>query len=285
MRINRLINICIWPLILGGLFACNSEPTICERFHANGKLQYRVPCDGGIYNGLYEEYNRSGDLWVTRMYVNGVVEDTVRYYYSRTGELLKEVPMKADQKEGRAREYEKDGTLKREQDFVAGKRNGGDREYHSNGKVVARLTTYKDNQKNGPFIRKGSDGTVLTQGAYVEDIPFGDWTHFYASGEPLAQFTYKNGVRKGQFFIVRKDGTPFVSGFYNGGMIDGPVRYYDKLGKHFFSEIWSVNTNLDHDFTTGLEKEYKGDNAGFYHPADRTYILMSRDSVIVTQTL
>lgn len=127
--------------------------TLCQEFYDDGRLKSEVECKGGVFNGLYKEYHKNGDLWKEVHYQDNVVVDTTRYYYSRTGELLKEVPMKAGAREGISTEYYKNGQAK-------------------------ILTTFRANQLDGPKIWFTETGDTTQYISYQKGIPHG-WVRAY----------------------------------------------------------------------------------------------------------
>ena len=93
------------------LLSCSDEDRICTTYYDSGEVRSTVPCPDGIRNGTMSIFHKSGTLWNTKEYVNGMVQDTMRFYYSRTGDVLRAVPMKDNEKHGRAVEYDKKGNL------------------------------------------------------------------------------------------------------------------------------------------------------------------------------
>ncbi|MEL7341353.1 MAG: hypothetical protein AAGM67_12800, partial [Bacteroidota bacterium] len=82
-------------LTLGLLLACNSKRDwICTDYYDTGEVKSTVPCPEGVKNGVMRIFHKSGTLWNTLVYVDGVVQDTMRFYYSKTGKVLRAVPMK-----------------------------------------------------------------------------------------------------------------------------------------------------------------------------------------------
>lgn len=246
-----------------GLGSCDSSPTICTSYYKQDKLKYEVPCKKGVFEGTYREYNRSGDLWVVKHYVEGVEEDTTRYYYSRTGELLKQVPMLHGQKHGQAVEFYKDGARKRVQQYEQGQRVGEDVRYHEDGQTLQERTTYVANRQEGPYLRQSASGQALVQGQYEAGQAVGTWTHRYANGKVKARFRYEVGQKHGPFEILRANGNFYLKGTYQHGLVSGTVTYFNRAGYEAYTERWRRGKNLDYDPATRMDQQYEENKGGF----------------------
>ena len=86
----------IWILIAGLaltftiLSGCSDEAYICTSKYASGELESEVPCDkhSGTYDGEMRVYHKSGKLWKTKYFVDGIEEDTTRFYFYKSLNLL-----------------------------------------------------------------------------------------------------------------------------------------------------------------------------------------------------
>jgi antitoxin component YwqK of YwqJK toxin-antitoxin module len=274
MRGFLFLVVCTW-------LSCGQEPTLCTSYYSQDKLKYEVPCKDGLFHGTYREYNRAGNLWVVKHYVDGVVEDTTRYYYARSGELLKEVAMLHDKKQGQSVEYAEDGSRKRVQHFEQDRRVGEELTYHPDGKTIEELKTYRDHQLNGPYRRQDETGQVLLEGTYQAGEPAGTWVHFYPDGNPKAHFTFEAGEKAGPFDVLRPNGQPFVKGKYRRGKVDGLISYFNAAGQPVYEERWKLGTNLDHDQGSGLDREYDVNQGGFYDASQHFRIKVSQQTVTI----
>ncbi len=261
--------------------SCGPKETICKKKFSNGSLEYEVPCIGGVFNGEYREYNRAGDLWITKTFVKGVEVDTTRYYYSRTGEILKEIPMRLGEKHGLAKEYYKDGNLKRVQQFSQGVRNGEDATYYPRSTQIHFTKTYRGGVPEGDYRRYTPDGKTALEGQYAQGKASGEWKHYYPSGKLKAQWNYRTGMAQGDFLVLRLNGQPYLKGSFRDGLVNGTVNYHDSRGNASYQERWSRGVNLEFDQASGLESSYPDNKAAFWLLKERTYLYLSPDSVMI----
>lgn len=212
------------------LSGCEEKLYDCTRHDDDGNLKYIVPCDGnGVYHGEYLEYHKTGKLWERRFYVNGLQEDTTRYFFYKTGEVLKEVPMKEGKKHGLTRQFREDGTVLKSETFVDGYHTGPSSHYYESGSPRETIH-FEEDQKTGPYFFFAEDSTVLVQGEYYQGGKYGKWTHFDYDGTKLAVITYYNDKKEGGFTVFNKEGMPYTSGNFEGDYLSGDVNFYDAEG-------------------------------------------------------
>jgi antitoxin component YwqK of YwqJK toxin-antitoxin module len=193
------------------LWGCGDKFGTCEGYYKSGELKYKVPCNETkrIFDGLYKEYTKEGELRLTKNYIDGKVQDTVRYYFPATGDLQKIVPFINDDPHGQAIEYYLSGKLKETQDFVNGKKHGffryytpdsvlylevyyekGNREKatrrfrKSDGKLV-EVISYRQGTRSGPYVKYDEKGRILLKGQYEQALPVGEWTFRMKSFDKL----------------------------------------------------------------------------------------------------
>ncbi|MEL6591049.1 MAG: hypothetical protein AAFQ68_13255, partial [Bacteroidota bacterium] len=93
---------------------------MCTEYYDTGEVKSTVPCPDGVKNGTMRIFHKSGTLWNSLEYIDGVVQDTMRFYYSKTGKVLRAVPMKDGKKNGRAVEYDKKDQIVKTIDYKDG---------------------------------------------------------------------------------------------------------------------------------------------------------------------
>lgn len=209
---------------------CGDKMYDCTRHDSEGNLKSTVPCDeNGVYQGEYLEYHKTGKLWERRVYVNGLQEDTTRYFFYKTGNVLKEVPMTAGKKHGAVRTFRKDGSVEKSESFAEGLLFGPTTEYYENG-FPRETFTYDQGQRSGPYFFHAEDSTVIVAGEYFQGAKYGKWSHSDYDGTTLAVLTYYNNKKEGGFSVFKENGMPFLSGDFAGGFLHGDVNFYDQEG-------------------------------------------------------
>ncbi|MEO0468134.1 MAG: hypothetical protein AAF206_00835 [Bacteroidota bacterium] len=255
------------------LSACGegeSGPKICQEFHGNGALKHEVPCLNGVPEGEMKIYHANGDLRATKFFVNGLEEDTARYFYSKTGDVLKTVPMIAGKRNGQAIEYDKKGRLIETTDYQEDLKHGAEIRYFPDSEQIQEKKEYAEGYLHGKYAAFSAAGNPVREGEYYYDRKFGKWRMFRKDGSLLATFTYFSGQRQGGFGVFRKNGIPFLSGQYQEGKIQGEVKYFNSGG-----EIRRVENWFDGQKTGSVASE----NPSFQ--ADNFKIQILEDTVII----
>lgn len=208
MKIIKLLAL----LSLVGLYSCGEKWGTCTTYYKDGEtVRSKVPCNlkNGYKNGVMKIFKKNGDLWQTIVYVENKIEDTTRFYYSRSGEILKVVPMLHGQKEGTAIEYSRDGKVLKEQPYKDGKKEGTHKEFDEDGRLIAeeyfmnglkeKVSTYYyeesdqlkesisfiQNVRNGAYQKFDEKGRLILSGAYKNGRPTGEWTFRSVLGTTL----------------------------------------------------------------------------------------------------
>jgi antitoxin component YwqK of YwqJK toxin-antitoxin module len=98
MRYASHLLICLG---LAGAFGagsgCSDPDQICTVLYDSGELRSKVPCPNGVSHGQMEIYSKNGALWCTKEYIDGEVQDTMRFFFP-SGEVQRTVPMKDGKK-------------------------------------------------------------------------------------------------------------------------------------------------------------------------------------------
>lgn len=209
---------------------CEEKMYDCTRHDSEGNLKSTVPCDeNGVYQGEYLEYHKTGKLWERRFYVDGLQEDTTRYFFYKTGNVLKEVPMKAGKKHGTVRTFQKDGLVEKSETYDQGLLSGATTIHYKNG-FPKETYTYDQGQRSGPYFFHAEDSTVIVAGEYYQGAKYGKWSHYDYNGTLLAVISYYNNKKEGGFSVFREGGMPYLSGEFAGGFLHGEVNFYDLEG-------------------------------------------------------
>ncbi|MCI4668503.1 MAG: hypothetical protein MRZ79_10220 [Bacteroidia bacterium] len=189
-------------LLMVGLSSCGDKFGTCTTYYEDGEtVRSKVPCNLSTNekNGIMRVYKKNGDLWKTMVYVDNMLEDTTRFFYSRTGEPLKTVPMQKDKRHGVAKEYFKNGKVKREQPYINNLKEGFHRIYDEEGRILSETyynkglkekiaitnfedvdqlhekISYKQNRRYGAYEKYNQQGKLVLKGEYRNGYPVGTW--------------------------------------------------------------------------------------------------------------
>ncbi|MEO0897826.1 MAG: hypothetical protein AAFY71_15575 [Bacteroidota bacterium] len=178
------------------LASCGDKYGNCITYYEDGEtIRTVVPCNmsKGIKNGVMKTYRKNGDIWNTKTYVDNVVEDTTKYYYSYGGELLKTVPMAKGERNGQSVEYYRNGQVKAETDYTNNKKDGAKREYTKKGKLLLE-EFYKKGLKEKVASYYFDKGEILREKiSYIQDVRNGAYEQYNEKGKLLLKGAYKNG--------------------------------------------------------------------------------------------
>ena len=209
----------------------DSKPTVKEEFHEYGWLisrtNYQSVLDGGEKHGLFEQYYKNGQLFITGYYENGQREGLWEEY-RESGLLMKKVNYKNGQREGRFEQYHKNLQL-----FITGYYENGQpeglwRNYHENGQLRA-IVRHNNGQREGRFEQYHNNGQLYIKGTYKK----GPDT---VADDPIEAFTgfSKGGQLDGRIIQYREDGTLQRAAEYKDGLVDGVAELFDENGKLFY---------------------------------------------------
>lgn len=179
------------------LVACQSKdtgPKICQAFHRNGALKYEVPCQNGVFHGLYKQYSEDGNLWRETVYEQGVMVDTTRYYYSKLGKILKVIPMVEGKISGVSTEFYKSGTVRQVTNYVAGQKTGPMYTLSETGDTTAYVT-YQGDLADGPARMYRPDGSLILVAHMDQDSLLPEMRYYPEQWRELQPNTFHVGDR------------------------------------------------------------------------------------------
>lgn len=177
-------------------------------------------------------YDTTGRLLSHTSWRDGLVHGPVILYDS-LGRKAWVVTYKKGQKHGPDIYYYPDGTMHWERNNRRGKHHGPSTSYHPNGRVEWRKG-YRDGRLHGERVLYDSTGTLFT-GEYLTVFPAG-----------LGQYKTicTNGRPHGVLVVLHGDGAIRYTGAYNKGYPDGEFLYYNKDGKVYRKEYYSMGKFL-----------------------------------------
>lgn len=176
----------------------DSKPTTKETFHSNGQLHQRInyqpKSDGGLIEGLYEEYYDSGVLKVKANYKDGKLDGSYEEYYFRG-----EIKVKANYKSDKL-----DGPFKR---------------YYITGKPLLK-TFYRNGNKDG--LEENFDYESVERTTYKNGVKDGLYEFICDNGQLKVRTTYRNGLRHGKIEEYYCNGQlDFIGNYVDGVIQDG----------------------------------------------------------------
>ncbi|WNJ18084.1 hypothetical protein [Pontibacter sp. G13] len=259
---------------------CDSGPKFCTEHYSNGQVKYSVQCDPatGDYMGLMKEYHRNGELWKTRYFDEGKENDTTYFFYSKTGDIFRKLPMQNGEKHGLAQSFHPDGTLKQSGRYQFNRKEGEHISFYSNGEMESRIV-FEGGTEVGVRTDFFKNGAVKFRGEFKDGERHGVWKYYDRSGNSLAEFTFRNGQRMGPFSIFRPNGKMYLMGSYTLGMIDSELHYFTVNGSKFATEDWRMGENQDYDAIKGLKQSYEEDFQKFYVHLDKVFISVKGDDI------
>ena len=199
-RLSLCAGIAFVVATLGDL-AAEPERTL----HPNGKVHEVIPRVDGWIQGVYLEYNDSG-------------------------QLLREIPHKDNRWHGTAKFYHANGKLREETEYLLGVKHGMRRTFHENGEKHEEMS-YKKDWLEGLYREWAENGRLQREVPHKDNEWHGEVKFYHPNGELSEVNTRTNG---------RLDGprrTYFVSGAvkeemtYKDGWVQGLYREFDEFGE------------------------------------------------------
>ncbi|MFD2287734.1 toxin-antitoxin system YwqK family antitoxin [Pedobacter petrophilus] len=153
-----------------------------------GHLECKLVYKRGVRNGLKENYDHDGKVWLRQEYKDGK-QDGLSEMYSN-GQLNNKSEYKKDKKDGKQLSY-------------------------SSGKVLSE-TEYKDGLRDGMSKTYGLDGKPVSEINYKADKQDG-LTTMYAMGNKTMDFVFKGGKKHGIGHMYKPDGSLVFTSYYLNG--------------------------------------------------------------------
>jgi len=172
----------------------DSKPTTKETFHSNGQLHQRInyqpKSDGGLIEGLYEEYYDSGVLKVKANYKDGKLDGSYEEYYFR-GEIKVKANYKSDKLDGPFKRYYITGKPLLKTFYRNGNKDGLEEifDYES-----VERTTYKNGVKDGLYEFICDNGQLKVRTTYRNGLRHGKIEEYYCNGQLDFKGNYVDGV-------------------------------------------------------------------------------------------
>jgi len=173
--------------------------------------------------------------------------------YDTTGRLLSRVSWRDGLLHGPAIQYDSLGRKTWIETYKKGKKHGKEVFYHPNGQVYWKLH-YRKGTRHGASATYHPNGRMEWTKPYRANKLYGervlrDSTGALFNGEyltvfPMGMGQYKtictNGRPHGELIVLRGNGNVSYTGSYNKGYPDGEFLYYNKEGKVYRKEYYSM---------------------------------------------
>lgn len=168
------------------LYTINNGMITGEAFwYTNGdQLECKLHYKRGVRNGLKENYDNNGKVWLRQNYKDGKLSGTNEMYAN--------------------------GKLTSKSEYLAGQKHGLSTSY-AGDKVISE-THYKNDLRNGTS-RVYNNGQLMTETNYMDDLQHGLSTT-YAMGKKNMDATYANGKRHGVSHMYKPDGSVLFESYY-----------------------------------------------------------------------
>lgn len=243
-------------------------------FYKNDKIKTEAFYKNDSLNGVYREFNKTGELINVTQYKMGRVTEEIiglfekidyvkRYFDSGSlkfsGNFKSGVPIGIHREfdlQGNvisSKEYDADGKITGEGIFLeTGKRDGHWKFYYPSGELMEE-GSFKNNKRSGDWKFYFTSGEIEQTGKYSAGKETGEWKFFSKTGATLLEENYSKGKREG-----------FFKEFNNAGDLINEGEYYDdyKTGK------WFNHVN-DHKEEGEYKDDLKEGEWKYYYPEDK----------------
>lgn len=183
---------------------------------------YKIPFDDGSY-ALYKIekgmiygdafwYSAANNLEAKLKYKNGV-RDGLKENYDRNGNVWLRQNYKLGKQDGKS-EMLSDGKLANDSNYKLGKKEGLQKVY-LNGKLISEIN-YKEGLKDGFSKTYDSNVNLITEINYKNDLRNG-LTAMYANAKKTMDFEYKNGEKHGISHMYDPNGKLIFTHYYSHG--------------------------------------------------------------------
>ncbi|HSD05667.1 hypothetical protein [Flavobacterium sp.] len=144
------------------------------------KLNYK----NGVRNGLKENFDSDGNIWLRQEYKDGKLNGANEMYSN--GKIVSKTIYKDGKKDGLSSSY-------------------------TNGQLISE-TTYKNNLRNG-ISRTYFNGVLISENNYLDDLQDGVSTSYNMNKKGM-DATYQKGKKNGVSHMYKPDGTVLFENYF-----------------------------------------------------------------------
>lgn len=234
-----------------------------KEFYPNGNLKLVGGLDNGKRNGIYREYDESGEIINGYIYkkdtlvAEGIITGYGIYegewtYYFKSGAIKAKGTYENSKKTGKWTYYYSNGKIEQTGTFSDNEQRGNWTWYYKNGQLKRQEFYNKNEKLEGTVYEYDSLGNEMTKGDYYNGIQEGPWFYhvndfkevgsftmgyqdgvwksYYKNGKLAFEGEYNEGEPVGKHLYYHQNGITSLVGKYLGGQKHGKWRAYDKMG-------------------------------------------------------
>ena len=257
-----------------------SKEGLHEKYHKNGKIDYRVNYKNGKLDGLWQIYYENGQLHETGNYKDGQ-QDGFWEYFEEDGSLLKTetwnnmklieiVNYKNGNLDGLTEQYYDDSQLHYKKTYKGGKQNGYEEWYFESGQLGFKKF-YKDGKRDGNQESYFNNGLIQYKENYKDGKVEGHQETYQYNGQKICEGNIVDGKLDGKYVEWYSNDQIKKEGNYKAGKLDGKYVEWDddgeiKLDKHYKNgkEFFVIDKNyILNNFTLYLTTVPAGAGGSF----------------------
>ncbi len=176
--------------------------------------------DSFVANGMYREYFKSGQVFVSGQFKYGK-RDGEWVFYHENGELAKKVSYVNGQPDGVVETRDEKGALQARREYQGGKRAATWLIYAPGGEQVIREEHYVDGKPDGLWKNWFADGQLQRESPFKAGVREGVAKEWSEEGKLLAEVSFAGGKRDGVSTRWMDDGSKVVRRFKEGKLTLG----------------------------------------------------------------
>jgi uncharacterized protein len=197
----------------------------------------------GRFQGPWKIFYPTGEVKAEGSFVDGMKDGEWTYFFTNT-KVEQRGSYTLDLPNGAWKWYYENGVLLREERFRKGKEDGLMVEYDREGNEISK-GEFIDGLKTGPWIQHVNDHKEA--GSYLDGEKHGEWV-FYFDNEEVnfeGEFSVGSPIGKHRWFYY--DGKLKKEGKYKSGEKHGPWKQYDEFGvlqmviKYNYGEVIKID--------------------------------------------
>jgi antitoxin component YwqK of YwqJK toxin-antitoxin module len=166
----------------------DDEDGFLELFHSNGQILLKGYYEKGLPNGLWENYNKTGQLEFKIIFKDGDLR--TMELYSITGHLTGKRYYLNGKREGLWESYYENGQIESKLNFINDEGEGLVEYYYENGQL-AEKGNYLNGNHDGLWESYYENGQLESKGNYLGGEEIGFWEYYDRNGEKREMFFEK----------------------------------------------------------------------------------------------
>ncbi len=185
------------------IFSESGRKSRAKYFHVNGKMMARGNYMEQKKDSLWQYFDDREILSKEENFKAGKLEGISKVFFM-DGTVSEEKMWKNDVENGLCKQFFQGGNIKFMAYYMDGNPDGEVTFYHPAGNIKNK-GIYRDAVKDGEWISFNEDGSVFTKETFQNGVlkglfkENGLFREQFASGNPKAEYTFKNGKKNGPF--------------------------------------------------------------------------------------